>query len=174
MKILRLVTSASYSSPSSCAYSTTTTATTPTRTSLTLSLIMTTLSSRTSPQSFPIYRPPRTSHPGIHAAFGVAKIKFYGFSWGTSGQVYATMFPSASGAWSWTAPSIPPDLVHRQCRPGLRLPGPHRRVLRLGGAATTASTTSAAPRRVRGRLVPGPEPVAGPPGQRDDRARRVR
>ena len=45
----------------------------------------------------------------IRAAFGVSKINYYAFSYGTYiGQVYATFFPDGSAGWSWTAPSIPP------------------------------------------------------------------
>lgn len=53
-EILRLMTSASKSTPSSRAWSTTTVSTSPTRTSLTFSLILTPFSSRTGPQS--LYR----------------------------------------------------------------------------------------------------------------------
>ena len=71
----------------------------------------------------------------IRAAFGVSKINYYAFSYGTYiGQVYATLFPERA----------PPDgpgqhrrshrgLVRRQCRPGLRVPGTHGCILRLGG-----------------------------------------
>ena len=94
----------------------------------------------------------------IRAAFGVAQINYLGFSWGTYlGQVYATLFriaPAAHGPGQHRRSHR--DLVHRQRRPGLRLPGPHGRVLRLGGPATTASTSSAAPPPRCGPPITGP------------------
>ena len=71
----------------------------------------------------------------IRAAFGVSKINYYAFSYGTyMGQVYATLFPGRVRRMVLDSTVDPTGVWYADnIAPGLRLPGPLRGILRLGG-----------------------------------------
>ena len=95
----------------------------------------------------------------IRAAFGVSKINYYAFSYGTYiGQVYATLFPDTESAgWSWTAPSIPPGSGTPTMSTRITPSRAAWRHSSPGWLNTTARTISAAPpRRYR---PPGTRPA---------------
>ena len=89
----------------------------------------------------------------IRQAFGVQKINYYAFSYGTYlGQVYGTLFPGRVRRMVLDSTVDPTGAWYAgQHRPGLRLPGPARRVLRVD-------------RQVRLRLPPGQHHGAGSGG----------
>ena len=71
----------------------------------------------------------------IRAAFGVSKINYYAFSYGTYiGQVYATLFPGRVRRMVLDSTVDPTGVWYaNNVAAGLRLPGPYGGILRLGG-----------------------------------------